>query len=391
MHMRQDSLSWRREKRTSSRRENVTAKRETKSLPVFGEKHGPVYADWCFDVHTAMEQVCEEVNLITRWVDSLDTLDETTEANFLAWVRTKGQNVLDMQWALKQLYYVLTQKLTGQVKEFTQAEMGKGIIRGAATWKREQIHAAGMTQNRRLELSDAVSHANSYDELAELLPAWEKKVRELEKFPQSALSNDQKIGFLCQLANDDLEQVLSHLSATGGQTYETLRVHAESQITQKCTAQSYHQGKTSDKKIEKTRGNAMDLGNLDNATKTNDQETRQEEFDPWQKYAGQGSEVLDESGVFAVDGPSTATATTVASLGMRGGTAHAWMKVAKPRWLNVRASFSRAVNKGNRGMNGSWNGPSWTSGSYGKAGKRVPDTSLGPKPSTERDSASRKG
>ena len=50
-----------------------------------------------------------------------------------------------------------------------------------------------MTQNRRLELMDAVSHpkkANSYDELAELLPAWEKKVRELEKFTQSALSND---------------------------------------------------------------------------------------------------------------------------------------------------------------------------------------------------------
>ena len=89
-----------------------------------------------------MEQVCEEVNLITQWVDSLDTLDEITEANFLVWVRTKGQNVLDMQWALKQLYYVLTQKLIGQVKEFTQAEMGKGIIRGATTWKRVQIHAA---------------------------------------------------------------------------------------------------------------------------------------------------------------------------------------------------------------------------------------------------------
>ena len=80
--------------------------------------------------------------------------------------------------ALKQLHYVLTQKLTGQVKEFTQAEMGKGIIRGATTWKRVQIHAAGMTQNRRLELLDAVSHpkkANSYDELAELLPAWGKE------------------------------------------------------------------------------------------------------------------------------------------------------------------------------------------------------------------------
>ena len=64
--------------RTSSRRENVTAKRETKSLTVFGEKHGPVYADWCVDVYTAMEQVCEEANLITQWVDSLDTLDEIT-------------------------------------------------------------------------------------------------------------------------------------------------------------------------------------------------------------------------------------------------------------------------------------------------------------------------
>ena len=41
----------------------------------------------------------------------------------------------------------------------------------------------------------------------------------------------------------------------------------------------------------------MDLGNVDNASKTDDQETRQEEFDPWQKYAGQ----LDASGVYAVE------------------------------------------------------------------------------------------
>ena len=95
--------------RTSSRRENVTAKRETKSLLVFGEKHGSVHADWCLDVYTALERVCEEVNHITQ-----DTLDVVTEDNFSAWVRTKGQNVLDMQWALKQLHYVLTQKLTGQ-------------------------------------------------------------------------------------------------------------------------------------------------------------------------------------------------------------------------------------------------------------------------------------
>ena len=71
-----------------------------------------------------MEQVCEEANLTTQWVDSLDTLDEATEANFSAWEQTKDQHVLDMEWALQQLYYVLTEKLTGQMKEFAQANMG---------------------------------------------------------------------------------------------------------------------------------------------------------------------------------------------------------------------------------------------------------------------------
>ena len=317
-----------------------------------------------------------EVNLITQWVDSLDALDEITEANSLVWVRTKGQNVLDMQCALKQLYYVLTQKLTGQVKEFTQAEMGKGIIRGATTWKRVQIHAAGMTQNGRLELLDAVPHpkmTNSYDELAELLPAWEKKVRELEKFPQSALSNDQKIGFLRQLANDDLEQFLSHLSASGGQTYETLRVYAEPQIAQKRTALSYHQGKTSDKKIDKTRGNAMDLGNLDNASKTDDQETRQEEFDPWQKYAGQGSEVFDASGVYAVGhkGEGKGGWPINGNCDHCGQFGHAWRhcprldEAGKAAMAQRKGQLFKGSQKGNNGMKGSWNGPSWTSGSYG--------------------------
>ena len=205
-----------------------------------------------------------------------------------------------------------------------------------------------MTPESKTELLDAVSHpkkANSYDELAELLPAWEKKVRELEKFPQSALSNDQKIGFLRQLANDDLEQFLSHLSATGGQTYETLRVYAESQIAQKRTAQSYHQGKTSDRKTEKTRGNAMDLGNLDNASKTDEQETRQDEFDPWQRCAVQGSEVLDAPGVYAVGQKGKGKGGWPINGNMRGVTAHAWMKLAKPPWLDVRASFSRAVKR----------------------------------------------
>ena len=120
MHRRHDSLRRGRLEGCLPVRENATAKHETKTLPVVGEKHGPSCAVWCFGVHTTMEQVREEVNLVVEWVDSLDSLG------------TKDQHVLDMQWALKQLY-VLTLQLTGQVKEFTLVETGKGIIRGATT------------------------------------------------------------------------------------------------------------------------------------------------------------------------------------------------------------------------------------------------------------------
>ena len=124
------------------------------------------------------------------------------------------------------------------------------------------------------------------------------------------------------------------------------RVYAESQIAQKRTAQSYHQGKTSDKKIEKTRGNAMDLGNLDRR-QDRKKLTRGKStlaMAP-RSLTHHACTPLDIKVKEKEDGPSTATATAVASLGMRGGTAHAWMKLAKPRWLNVRASFSRAVKR----------------------------------------------
>ena len=246
---------------------------------MFGEKHGPVCARWCFDVFATVEKVCEEVNFTTLWVDSLDTLDEVIEDNFSAWVRTKGQNVLDMQWALKQLYYVLTQKLIGKMKEFTRAEMGEGNQPRSHNLETGADPRSGNdpeSQTGAFGCCVTPQEGKLARRACRAAATLVKEVRELQKFPQPALSNDQKIVFLRQLANDDLEQFLSHLSASGGQTQETLRVYAESQIAQKRTAQSHHQGKTSDKKTEKTRGNAMDLGNLDNASKTDDQETRQE-------------------------------------------------------------------------------------------------------------------
>ena len=141
--------------RTPSRRDNVTAKRETESLPVFGEKHGPVDADWCFDVYTAVEKVCEEVNLITQWVDSFGHVGRGHSGQFHGEGMDEGAKragrAVGSETALLRLD-----------SETDRTSEGVGITRGATTWQRGQIHAAGVTQNRRLELLDAVSHPKSF-------------------------------------------------------------------------------------------------------------------------------------------------------------------------------------------------------------------------------------
>ena len=122
---------------------------------------------------------------------------------------------------------------------------------------------------------------------------------------------------------------------------------------------------------------------------------REEDIDPWQKYAGQDTPrslthqaraPLDAKE--KEDGPSTATVTTVASSGMRGGTAHVWMKLAKRRLLNVRASIPRAVTRGQ------WDerilaccGQVGVVERLDKGSRYV----LGPNARTECDSASRRG
>ena len=63
-----------------------------------------------------------------------------------------------------------------------------------------------MTQNRRLEILDRVANpkrTTSYDELTLVLATWEKDVRELSKFENSALSDDQKIKYLKNLVPVD--------------------------------------------------------------------------------------------------------------------------------------------------------------------------------------------
>ena len=58
-----------------------------------------------------------------------------------------------------------------------------------------------------------------------------------------------------------------------------------------------------------------------------------------------------------------------------GQFGHAWRhcprldEAGKAAMAQREGQFFKGSQKGNSGMKGSWNGPSWTSGSYGKAGK----------------------
>ena len=104
----------------------------------------------------------------------------------------------------------------------------------------------------------------------------------------------------------------------------------------------------------------------------------------------QACKLLDTKVQEKEDGPSAATATTVASLGMCGGTAHAWMKLANPRWLNVRASISRKVKRGTVGCKDIELSRCGQLGFMARLEKGSRGF-FGPKASTERDSATRWG
>ena len=233
-----------------------------------------------------------------------------------------------------------------------------------------------MTQNRRLELLDAVSHpkkANSYDELPELLPGRERTVRELEKFPQSALSNDPKIGFLRQLANDDLRTVPESLVCC----YKAVRRLKHSACMQSHRSpksvrpRATTKVKPATKKTEKTRGNATDLGKLDSASKTDEQETRQDKFDPWQRCTVQGSEVYQAC--TPLDNYPRLDEAGKAAIAQRKG------------------QFFKGSQKGNSGMRGYLE---WAIVDRRELWKRLEkgfQTRPWAKTSTERDSANRRG
>ena len=91
-----------------------------------------------------------------------------------------------------------------------RAEASKGNIRGARAWKRVQVYAAGLTQNRRAELQ---SKLNTFKRAAVVLPKWERKVCDWEV----------KMDFFLKIIPTSLQQFTSALVSTGRCNYEKLR------------------------------------------------------------------------------------------------------------------------------------------------------------------------
>ena len=143
------------------------------------------------------------------------------------------------KWSLKQLYYLMNAKLLEGVKDIVRTEASKGNIRGAQAWKRVQVYDAGLTQNRR---------AVSFDDLAIVLPKWERKVRDLEHFPQSGVTDEVKMDLPQKIIPTSLQQFTSALISARGYNYEKLRYFVVSQVAQNRTAKSYDQGSKFDSK-----------------------------------------------------------------------------------------------------------------------------------------------
>ena len=229
--------------------DNLLGKREMKDLAVFGGKAGVNFVDWHFDVIVTLEQVCPVAKEIVKWVESLETYEEISDNAMHNWIVDTSQPASDAWWAVDQLFYVLTRKTEGVARDLVQSELlsetGAQKVRGARAWKRVQTYAWGMTQNRRLEILNRVAkpeRAKTYDELAQVFASWEKDVRELAKFSNSSLSDDQKIQYLKQLVPTQCEEWLTNMSCEGPKTYEKVKQYVENQIAERRTGKSFGVG-----------------------------------------------------------------------------------------------------------------------------------------------------
>ena len=103
-------------------------------------------------LNTASEQVDELMVCVIEWIDEQRTRGDVTDADLHWWANGSVHNQLNLEWSLKQLYYLMNAKVVDGTRDIVRAEASQDNKRGARARQRVQVYAAGMTQNRRAEL-----------------------------------------------------------------------------------------------------------------------------------------------------------------------------------------------------------------------------------------------
>ena len=362
---------------TTIRRDNIVSTKELKSVANFGAKNGPAYQDWVSDVKTATEQVDELMVHVIEWVDGQSTLEDVTDAEFHRWANGSGHNQLDLEWTLKQLYYLMNVKMVEGAKDIVRAEASKGNIRGARAWKRVQVYAAGLTQNRRAELQSELNNfkrAASFDDLVIVLPKWECKVRDLERFPQSGVTDEVKMDLLLKIIPTSLQQFTSALISAGGYNYEKLRYFVDSQVAQNRTAKSYDKGTKSD--LKDSSGMIIGEVSTEQTTEENTQDSNSGSnggvgCDPWKDWKDYGtSEGSDGGEMYRMGKGGRYFNGTCDNCHQHG---HAWRycpKMSEQDKIALAAkkgvNYKGAPKGGGKDQGGKWGGNGGKGWDYGK-------------------------
>ena len=200
------------------RRDNIISERVLKNVANFGAKNGLARQDWVME----------------------NTLEDVTDVEFQRWANDSLQNQVDV---LKQLYCLKNAKLVDGAMGVVWVEASKGNIRGARAWKRVQVHAVGLTQDRLAEFHSELNNlkrAECFDDLP--CRSWELMVHDSEFFPQSGVTDEVKMDLFMKIIPKSLQQFTSALISAGGYNYEKLRYIVDSQVAQHRTAKSYGLG-----------------------------------------------------------------------------------------------------------------------------------------------------
>ena len=231
---------------TKPKDDNLMCKKDGQTLRKYGNLSGPNFLDWKFDVTNFMEQHDKTLVSLVAWIESQKTMEDITEARLNDWaLQDAAIDDERLDWALDQLYYLLTVKTVELPHDQVQNLQTSGKMRGALAWKQVQSTAVGLTDNRLQHLTNVVTNpirVKTYEEVPGAVAAWDRDVRELERFPESKLSETQKMACIRRLVPEALEENIMS-QANNLTTMHSLRQYIEGQVALRRSAKPAAIGK----------------------------------------------------------------------------------------------------------------------------------------------------